>query len=51
MLETVTTSSDVSKTLQKAKTITIIWPNFVPGDMSPYPIVEKVMVVNQIDSK
>ena len=51
MLETVTTRREVSKTLQKARMMTMILPNFVPGDISPYPIVEKVTVVNQIDSK
>ena len=51
ILDTVTTSRDVSKTLQNASIITIVLPQYVPGERSPYPIVEKVIAVNQIDSK
>ena len=51
MLETVTTRSEVSNTLQKASTITTNFPKLVPGEMSPYPMVEKVTTVNHIDSK
>lgn len=51
MLDTVTTSREVRSALQNARIITATLPGFVPGEMSPYPMVVCVTTVNQMDSK
>ena len=51
MLDTVTTRRDRRTAPQKASKIVVNLPGYVPGPISPYPMVVSVMTVNQMALK
>jgi len=51
MLDTVTTRRESNKAPQKASKIVRVIPGYVPGPISPYPIVVSVITVNHIALK
>lgn len=51
MLESTTTSRAIRSEPQKANMMVHTFPGVVIGEKSPYPMVVRVMTVNQIELK